>query len=112
MNAQELSEAKNRFHIEIESAPNAVIENSIKPQVSVFPNPTSNILYIKREGNFNESFAIQLMQIDGKQVAHYTWENTSDKMEILTSHLPIGLYLLVIEGTHGKIIEKVLVGKD
>lgn len=112
LNAQELSEAKNRFHIEIESAPNAVIENSIKPQVSVFPNPTSNILYIKREGNFNESFAIQLMQIDGKQVAQYTWENTSDKIEIPTSHLPIGLYLLVIEGTHGKIIEKVLVERD
>ena len=112
LNAQDLSELKNRFKIEIESAPNSVIENSIKPQVSVFPNPASNILYIKREGNSKESFGIQLMQIDGKQVAQYTWENTSDKIEIPTSHLPIGLYLLVIEGTHGKIIEKVLVGRD
>ena len=75
-------------------------------KIHVFPNPTSNILYIKSD-LMNEKHGVELRNLDGKSMFESSFENTS---EINFSLLPSGIYFLTftnneLKSTTQKIIK-------
>lgn len=78
------------------------VENTITNQknVSIYPNPTKDILNIHFEANANEYTSIQLYSIDGKLVKHiYQGKNLNNYIQLTTntSEIPAGIYLIAIQ---------------
>lgn len=76
-------------------------------KIQIYPNPTSNILYIKSDV-LNERYSLQLKNIEGKSMYDSSFENTS---EINFSLLPSGIYFLTftnneLKSTTQKIIKQ------
>ena len=69
-------------------------------QVTVFPNPTSDLVYIHSE---NEITSIQLVDLSG-QLLIDNQHNTVLKL----SDLPIGIYLLTVNTDQGTITKRVV----
>lgn len=67
-------------------------DNSLDLQVKIYPNPTSQMLYVSHP-ELN-SFAVQITDLNGKQL----YSGTIDKDQPLdVSHYPQGMYLVTIE---------------
>ena len=82
-------------------------DNALDLQVKVYPNPTSQMLYVLHT-ELN-SFAIQITDLNGKQI----YSGTIDKNQPLdVSHYTQGMYLVTIENKEAnkkntyKIIKK------
>lgn len=76
-------------------------------KIQIYPNPTSNILYIKSD-LLNEKYDLQLKNIEGKSMYDSSFEN---KSEINFSLLPSGIYFLTFtnkefKSTTQKIIKQ------
>lgn len=76
-------------------------------KIQIYPNPTSNILYIKSD-LLNEKYDLQLKNLEGKSMFESSFENTS---EINFSLLPSGIYFLTftnneLKSTTQKIIKQ------
>lgn len=59
-------------------------------KIQIYPNPASNILYIKTD-LLNEKYDLQLKNLEGKSMYDSSFEN---KSEINFSLLPSGIYFL------------------
>ena len=77
----------------------SVDDVELNTTISVFPNPTANILQVKSSQPIK---TIQLVTMEGKQLLHV--ENVS-KIDI--SHVKSGIYLLSIKTQKGIIIKKI-----
>ena len=82
-------------------------DNALDLQVKVYPNPTSQMLYVSHP-ELN-SFAIQILDLNGKQI----YSGTIEKNQPLdVSHYTQGMYLVTIENKEAnkkntyKIIKK------
>ena len=73
-------------------------ENNSDSQVSIYPNPTSNLFHIKTKSK--ESFRYYLMDPAGKKIM------TTDKNTIDVSMLDVGLYFLRIENDRNSYVKK------
>lgn len=76
-------------------------------KIQIYPNPTSNIIYIKSD-LLNEKYDLQLKNLEGKSMFESSFENTS---EINFSLLPKGIYFLTftnneLKSTTQKIIKQ------
>lgn len=76
-------------------------------KIQIYPNPASNILYIKTD-LLNEKYDLQLKNLEGKSMFESSFENTS---EINFSLLPSGIYFLTftnneLKSTTQKIIKQ------
>lgn len=76
-------------------------------KIQIYPNPASNILYIKSD-LLNEKYDLQLKNLEGKSMFESSFENTS---EINFSLLPSGIYFLKftnneLKSTTQKIIKQ------
>jgi hypothetical protein len=74
-------------------------------KIEIYPNPTTNILYIKSD-KLNEKHTVQLRNLDGKEVFDTKFENTS---EINFSLLPSGIYFLTITNNELKSITQKII---
>jgi hypothetical protein len=72
-------------------------------QISIFPNPASDIIFIKTEDALRIK-QIQLFGMDGSLLMEKTAEQ--EKAELNISGLASGSYLLIIESTDGKKLMK------
>ena len=72
-------------------------ENSL-PNIKIYPNPASNIVYIQTENGSTPE--LKLYSLDGKLLQQIR------DTEIDVSNYPAGLYLLSIDGQMAKIIKK------
>lgn len=67
-------------------------------KIQIYPNPASNILYIKSD-LLNEKYDLQLKNLEGKSMFESSFENTS---EINFSLLPSGIYFLTFTNNEFK----------
>jgi hypothetical protein len=72
------------------------IEETVKQQITIFPNPTKDIISIKGEKNINQPFSI-LDQM-GREV--FKGKLTGTDTEVNLSSLSKGMYTLKIEGNY------------
>lgn len=78
-------------------------------EISIFPNPADNILYVKIE-DVSVNSTISLVAGDRKVIAtQSTKENTKGVCEFDVSNLPEGVYYLYISNTFFTRIEKVII---
>jgi len=76
------------------------------PDIKIYPNPTSDFIYMKM--NMPQNVWVRIAALDGKVVLQRSFTNTSYiKMDI--SILPKGFYFLLIEGKNKKTAIKKLV---
>jgi hypothetical protein len=72
------------------------IEETVKQQITIFPNPTKNIISIKGEKNMNQSFSIYDQM--GREV--FKGKLNGISTEINLSGLSKGIYTLKIDGNY------------
>ncbi len=75
---------------------------TLSGQVSVFPNPTFDKIHI--ESDYRLIKQVSLLTIDGREILILTSPIPSNSIEINTSDLPEGIYLVMIANQVRKII--------
>ena len=75
------------------------IDNSFSTELSIYPNPTNNTLFIN---NLPENSKIKVFDIFGKEVLNQ--ENINNQIDV--SGLQIGIYFMKIENKKGIFTEK------
>ncbi|MDX9696384.1 MAG: T9SS type A sorting domain-containing protein [Bacteroidales bacterium] len=73
-------------------------------KVVVFPNPVKEFLSIKIWGLKNDTFIIEVSEISGKSLLHYSISNITDIFKINISSFVSGFYLLNIYSIKGEKI--------
>lgn len=96
---------KMTYHYLTESTPSNIDNPSANIQlVEVYPNPVSEILYINYP-NKKEIINIQLVGINGLAVENIN----TDLCQVNVSHLPNGLYLLLLNTKSGLHSKKIII---
>jgi hypothetical protein len=73
-------------------------------QVSVFPNPTSDLLQIQiKEASINE-LELELSDLSGKIIYSGHYRLLQQNIGINTANYPTGVYLLMLKNPNGKIL--------
>ncbi len=70
---------------------------------SIFPNPTSDILFLRRNNNISTSSKIMLVDLSGRIVYSSSWQGNN--LSISTSEIADGIYILKIESLN-EIVQK------
>jgi len=78
----------------------AAISEITNVQLSVYPNPTNDVVYVQTETEIN---SIQLMDLSGKLIR----DNQTNTV-LKTHDLPNGIYLLTVFTTQGKITRRIV----
>ena len=77
--------------------------------VSVYPTPANNIIHIKPiTADFNSSFNIEMLSIDGKVVKNKFIQNISEA-QLNVSDLEDGIYLLKINSNSKTAVKKIII---
>lgn len=81
------------------------LEEAAALEVSLYPNPVSDVLYIERTSN-----AEAIVKITNGAGAVVSYTRTTDSLiEVSTSHLASGVYMVSIESEGAKAIRKIIV---
>ncbi|MEI7977728.1 MAG: Ig-like domain-containing protein [Bacteroidota bacterium] len=80
-------------------------EVNLYNQITVYPNPVSNLLTIKTINNLTIQ-QLQLLDITGKMIAQF-----NNQTEIDLSEIANGMYLLQIQTENGNLIKQVVVNR-
>jgi uncharacterized protein YjdB len=80
-------------------------DRNLNNQITVYPNPTSNLLTIKTINNLTIQ-QLQLLDITGKIIAQF-----NNQTEIDLSEIANGMYLLQIQTENGNLIKQVVVNR-
>lgn len=78
-------------------------------QVSFFPNPTKDILYINKGTIADANYSVSIVNIQGKTVLSHSFENTSLVEQINVSQLPKGIYMAILETNSQSITKKIVI---
>lgn len=77
--------------------------------VSIFPNPTKDVLNVEFDLNSTQNVSISLVSVDGRIVEYITENTSSVNTKITTSSLASGVYILNITTDEGKFTRNVIV---
>ena len=90
--------------------PNLVTNEIASFDLEIFPNPTSDFLYVRPKTNFNTQIIITLIDNLGKVVYKQKIEkpDTIDEIELNLTKLKNGLYILRINDTDLAYIQKII----
>ena len=75
--------------------------------LSVYPNPFTSSIYIKRDGD--KQLQIQLMDVSGKIVLNKALSTSENQLDLTT--LASGLYLLKVYDTENQFIQSLKIEK-
>ncbi len=81
-------------------------ENTISNQLSVYPNPVSDKLYIRNITNGLKNAAVSIVDINGQLIKKVL--NVNENQYIDISELAKGYYLLRIETAEGVAFKKIV----
>jgi hypothetical protein len=68
----------------------------ITHSISVFPNPTGSILYVRSDTEITNPLRLEITDLTGRELKLY--DMTQNAMQLNLSELPAGIYLLKITG--------------
>ena len=75
-------------------------------QFSVYPNPASDIIYIELAEVTNDLMQINLLDSQGKSI--WLSSNPESKFELSISHLPQGVYYLIIQQSDKFLYKRII----
>jgi hypothetical protein len=78
------------------------IEDDISTQVSIYPNPADQFIYLDGLEGYQD---IGIYELSGKLIRRIS----SDQKQLEVSGLKNGIYLLVLDGSQGRLVRKVLI---
>jgi ribosomal protein L14 len=84
------------------------VNNLAAKQVKVYPNPVSDILYIK---NLPENSSVRVADMSGRTIAVYNANELSSELQINTSEYENGVYTLFLTIDNQKVVKKFTVTK-
>lgn len=89
---------------------NEIDESSFINEIEIYPNPADKKVFLNLKQSFNKESNIQIYDISGRLKYQQSLKPGIEMMEINTTELPPGIYLLRLEIKDGKsIIEKISV---
>ncbi|PHI20869.1 hypothetical protein CEQ90_05755 [Lewinellaceae bacterium SD302] len=85
--------------------------NLAELNLTVFPNPTSNNLFIRFEDQSlsGSELLVRMIAADGREVLRTLAQNATNSLELNVSELPTGMYFLAISSEHQRYGSRVLV---
>lgn len=87
------------------------IENQMKDNVKLFPNPTSSTVTLWFENTSNTKPLIKVTDITGKMVEWPSFLHSDNKVTLNTEHSPAGQYLVQITTNAGTVSRQVMVSR-
>ena len=78
-------------------------------QVTVYPNPTKNNLYINQGTLDTENYSVKIVDMNGKIVSEKEFNNAQLTEQMSVSQLPPGIYMCVISTDTKQIFKKVVI---
>mgnify|MGYP006253024745 CR=1 FL=1 len=88
-----------------------VVETAAAIELSLYPNPVSNILTVEYDTNTSNGVNIQILDITGRQVMKLHNENEGDEVQFNVANLQSGYYFIQIDNGKEQITEKFIVFK-
>ncbi len=76
------------------------INENNKESIKIFPNPVNNVLYIKSTSIIKN---VKIVDVTGKQINSYSFENGNNNVSIDISGLQNGVYFIKITGKNNNI---------
>jgi len=86
------------------TAPTAVINTTVQPDINIYPNPASNTFSIQNTSNIS---SVEIFDMAGRLVSCVAENNSFDKIDI--SRLKNGYYIIRLTGKDNHIVYKKLV---
>lgn len=78
-------------------------------QVTVYPNPAKNNLYINKGTLDTENYTVKMINVNGKIVFEKTFYHSQLTEQISVSELSAGIYMCVISTENKQIFKKVII---
>jgi len=78
-------------------------------QVSFYPNPTKDSLYINKGSLKDVNYSFKLVDMNGKTALQKSFTNSKLVENVLISDLPKGVYLAVIKTSDHEITKKIII---
>ena len=75
-------------------------------EVSFYPNPTSDKIYIQSQSNLIN--AVSIYDMNARLVKQQSFDNALEQIQLRTESLSQGQYLLVIETADGKVVQNLI----
>ena len=75
-------------------------------EVSFYPNPTSDKIYIQSQSNLIN--AVSIYDMNARLVKQQSFDNALEQIQLGTESLSQGQYLLVIETADGKVVQNLI----
>jgi uncharacterized delta-60 repeat protein len=83
-------------------------EPVLAQQFSIYPNPTSNVVYIDFSIDAPSIELVELHDYTGKKIGGLTTQAYNNKVAVNLSTLPPGLFLLTIHTIDGLVVKRIL----
>jgi hypothetical protein len=78
-------------------------------QVTVYPNPAKNNLYINKGTLDTENYSVKIIDLNGKTVTAKEFNNSQLIEQLPVSELSAGIYMCVISTENKQIFKKVII---
>jgi hypothetical protein len=88
----------------VHTLPNAIAENDKGKVLNLYPNPTSDLLFVER--NYNEACSIEVFNLLGAKIIQQQIGKNSKNGFIDVSNLEKGVYLLMTVSKDGATVSK------
>ncbi len=85
---------------------------SIKTKITLFPNPTQNLVKLKMEGKAGELFTVSIRDVSEREIS--VFQITGEKeFEVNTSNYQTGIYFVTVTNSRGKGVatEKLIIAR-
>ncbi|MEM9819944.1 MAG: reprolysin-like metallopeptidase [Bacteroidota bacterium] len=102
------------FNIEIDENTTVSVSNQeLQNAVLIYPNPTDDLLNVEFQRAFDSAVSLGLYNIHGQKIMEQKLDRSPANtiVQVNTSNLTNGLYLLQIEGASGSTVKKVTIQK-
>ncbi len=84
------------------------VDDYSKPQISVYPIPTKDVLHVKWSSSIQNG-VVSIIDLQGRMVKNEQISNSSNNLELNLSDLPNGIYILEINSSNFKHNQKIKV---
>ncbi|MDB5282270.1 MAG: hypothetical protein JWO06_1345 [Bacteroidota bacterium] len=89
-----------------------ITEKGAMASFHIYPNPTSNILFIERGSNSSASAEIKICDLQSRLVAIKQFPVNTGKQEIDISNLSAGVYIVLLDDNNGQTLYRSKVVKQ
>ena len=100
-----------RFNIKIDTDadPVAVSDENADRNILLYPNPAGNQVTIEFRQPVQGGVQVALLNLQGQQLQTARYDQALGKIQVNTSRLPAGMYLVQVKTTEGLVVKKLAI---